>query len=400
MKKFFIYIYSYAIISTFGFGQIRIPGFPFNVGQIAYILLMISCCIIDKKALYDKYLGMYAIFIFFYFLSSVFTGFDQTFISFFITKLFTLIPLYWGTKILISRFKTIKPLLIPLMFIGILDTFVTISQVYGIHIFDTLINYLGVHDEEKHEMMLRRDLTIGLSMNGIYVSAVHNGHNLLFFFCMSFALIRQKINAIRLLPTLILFIGIFFCQQRSAFLFAVMAMIAFIYILIKNKLTKAHQFTLICTIILLAIIADISIASEIFSDSRLSNIELSDRSGLFNDSIAYIFDNLFIGGIHQFTRIYGLPPHNTLISAFMAGGLIGGFILVHMMYLQFSYAYKSLKCNYSFLQYVFTVTFTALIGDSMFHNTGYVQGDYATFITWALILMSYNFIQYENYIRK
>ena len=400
MKNYFIYFYSFAIISIFGFGQIRIPGFPFNIGQISYILLLINCVAIDKRALGDIYLGLYAVFILFYFLSSVITGFEQIFFTILKRKLFTLIPLYWGTKILISRFKTVTPLLVPLIILGILDTNVTISQVYGLHFFDGLLDLLNVYNEEQAEMMERRDLTIGISMNGIYRSAVHNGHNLLLFFCMSLSLLKERINIIRLLPTLIIFVGLFYCQQRSAFLFAVMALIIFFFILMEKKMIKTHQLVFLFILILFSIYADTSIMSDVFSESRLSEIKLSDRSHLFEDAITYVSQHLLIGGIHHFTFIYGLPPHNTIISAFMAGGVIGGFILIHMMFLQFIYIYKNVHRLKSNLFYVFAITFIALIGDSMFHNTGYVQGDEATFIIWALILKFYKFERNENNICK
>lgn len=400
MKNFFICFYSFAVISIFGFGHIRIPGFPFNFGQISYILLLVSCFIIDRKALGDKYLGMYAAFIFFYFLSSVFTGFDQIFFTILKRQIFIVIPLYWGTKILISRFNTIKPLLIPLIIIGILDTFVTIGQVYGVQYFDVLLRFLGVYEIEQVEYMERRDLTMGLSMNGIYSSPVHNGHNLIVFFCMSLALIRKKVSVIRLLPALIIFIGVFYCQQRSAFLIAVVSFLIFFFILLKKKILKKSHLLLISILILLVIFSNVKMLSDIFAESRFSDIKLADRSSLFLDALMFVFDNPLIGGYHKFIKIYGMPPHNTIISAFMAGGLIGGLILIYMMFSQMLFAYKKSKQYKSILFNVFIITFMALIADSMFHNTGYVQYDEATFIIWALILMFNNFERNENNICK
>lgn len=398
MNKIFTYVYSFAIFSKFAFGYVSIPGIPFNLGQISYILLLISCFIVNRKVLGDKYLGMYALFILFYFLSSIVTGFEHVFFTVFKQQLFILFPLYWGTKILISQYKTIKPLLIPLILIGILSSIVTISQIYHSHFFDILLQFMHVYDGEKMAMMERHDLTIGQSMNGIYSSPVLNGHYLLFIFCMSLALIRERITFVRLVPILVLFVGIFYCQQRSAFLFAVMAIVIFLFILMKNKIIKTSHVILIC-ILTIVVMGDTIIVDD-FSESRISDINLSDRSLLFEDGIRYISNNFLLGGLHQFTHVYGMPPHNTIIGALMAGGIIGGGILIYMMFAQMNYAYKKCKRHKNVLQYVFTIAFIALIGDSMFHNTGYVQGDEATFIVWALILMSYNFKRDENYIRK
>lgn len=398
MNKIFTYVYSFAIFSRFAFGYVGIPGIPFNLGQISYILLLISCFVVNRKVWGDKYLGMYVLFILFYFLSSIITGFEHVFFKVFKLQLFVLFPLYWGTKILISQYKTIKPLLIPLILIGILSSIVTISQVYQSHFFDTMLQFMHVYEGEKMEMMERRDLTVGQSMSGIYSSPVLNGHYLLFIFCMSLSLIRERINLVRLVPILILFVGIFYCQQRSAFLFAVMAFVIFLFVLMKSKIIKTSHVILISILILL-VMGNTMLVDD-FSESRISDINLSDRSQLFEDGIRYVSNNFLIGGLHQFTHIYGMPPHNTIIGAFMAGGIIGGAVLIYMMFAQMNYAYKKCKRHKNILQYVFMITFIALIGDSMFHNTGYVQGDEATFIVWALILMSYNFKRDENYICK
>lgn len=398
MKIIFTYVYSLAICSKFAFGFVKIPGIPLNLGQISYILLFISCFIVNRKVCGDKFLGMYALFILFYFLSSIITGFEHVFFDVFKLQLFVLFPLYLGTKILISQYKTIKPLLIPLIFIGVLSSIVTISQIYHSHFFDSLLQFMHVYDGERMAMMERHDSTIGQSMNGIYSSPVLNGHYLLFIFCMSLALIRERITLVRLVPISILFVGIFYCQQRSAFLFAVMAVVIFLLVLMKNKIIKTSHVIFICTLILL--LMGNTMMVDDFSESRLSEINLSDRSQLFEDGIMYVSNNLLLGGLHQFTHIYGMPPHNTIISAFMAGGIIGGAVLIYMMFAQMNYAYKKCKRHKNILQYVFMITFFALIGDSMFHNTGYVQGDEATFIVWALILMSYNFKRDENNICK
>lgn len=389
--KSFVYIYSYTILCAFGFGQITIPGFPFNIGQIGYVILMIYCFIIDRKLLFDKYLILYAVFMFFFFISSVLTYYEQIFYDFFIRKLFTLIPLYWGTKILISHIKSIKPLILPLLFIGILDSFVTITQVYNLGIFDGFVSFLQVADEnlmEQIEMKNRRDIVMGLSMNGIYSSAVHNGHNLLFIFCASFTLLKNKINIIRILPSLIVFVGIFYCQQRSAFLLSIAAIIIFTYFFIKKKLLKLYQVGFFIILLVIVSIINSTTLSDLFAETRLSNISLNNRIVISNDAINYFLDNPLTGGMYKFTRLYGLPPHNLLINAFMAGGLFGGMVLVYMVVIQFSRIIRSVTKNYSYYLMVFATTFTMLIGDSMFHNTGYVEGDNATFITWAIIMFS------------
>ena len=402
MAKLFPYIYVLTIISVFGLGHIRIPGISFNFGQINYILLIIICFVIDKKILFDKYLMLYVIFMFFFFISSILTGFENTFISFFRTKLFTIIPVYWGTKILVKKYDNLYMILIPVIIIGILDSIVTVAQVYGITFFNPFLNILGTLNEEKSEMMVNNNITFGISISGIYSSAVTNGHNLLFMFCLSFMLIKNKLTFIRLLPSIVLLIGIFFCQQRSAFLLSFISLIVYSYIfLIKNMTAK--KFILLVLFVLLIIILICSEAPSLlnnFSDSRLADINLSDRTTVFSDSIDYMFDNIFIGGAFHFTQLYGMPPHNLIISAFIAGGLIGGIVLMYMILSQIKHTYKKLKNNYSYKLLVLSIVFIAMICDSMTHNTGYVHGDLATFISWGLIYMSYNFNKNENNICK
>ena len=133
----------------------------------------------------------------------------------------------------------------------------------------TLLHLLDVYDVEQIEYMERRNLTMGISMNGIYPSPVLNGHNLLVFFCMSLALIRKKISVVRLLPTLIIFLGIFYCQQRSAFILAIVALFIFFFILLKNKFLKTYHLILMSIFILLIISSNIKILSDIFAESRL-----------------------------------------------------------------------------------------------------------------------------------
>ena len=235
-------------------------------------------------------------------------------------------------------------------------------------------------------MDIAADGLLGRSISGIFANPVFNGHVLLFCFVSSlFVLQHKSYRLIGLIFSIIIFAGLFFCQQRSAFYLSV-----FVLLLVGWKLTRRDlQTKIFALLISLAIVFYLFPRLESYaidSGSRIVDTSMTGRTEIWATATNFISDHLLIGGFDSFIHQTGKYPHNLILSAFLAGGLFGGIILMIMIITIFIKVLKSLsysdKNNISLL--VSACLIFVLICDSMTHNTGLIEADFATFLAMSL----------------
>ena len=381
MKKVFPYIYSLFILSQFLIGQIYLPGFPLNILQISTLLLLSICIIIEQKLPRDRYIILYCIFLIFYFISSIFTGY--------MSALFAVSPqvlisftAFWGTKILVQRYDTLLPLIFPVVVAGTVDAVVTILQATGHTIVSPIILMLIQNPDY---INLAADGMLGHSISGIYINPVFNGHSLLFCFVCSLFMFQGRHRLISFVFSGVILSGLFFCQQRSAFYLSIIVLLILGWKMIKNNI-KPKFFLILFAFVFIIFLLPLIESYVLDSGSRLIDTDTTNREEIWSSAASFLSRHILFGGFDMFVNETGKYPHNLFFSSFLAGGLLGGFVMMILVCRVLYGAFKSLKYfnghNISLLVSVCLIS--SLIADSLTHNIGLVEADFSTFLAISI----------------
>lgn len=382
MRKAFPYLYSIFILSQFMIGQLYLPGLPLNILQISTILMLALCFMLDRKIPRDRYIVLYFLFLFFYFLSSVFTGYTDTLFDNVLPQMLISFTIFWATKILVQRYDTLLPLVIPASVAGVVDSVVTIFQAIGKPILSPLVVILMQNPEA---MDIASDGTLGVSISGLFMNPVFNGHALLFCFVCSLFGLQGRYKLARLVFPIIIFAGLFFCQQRSAFYLSVLTILIVGWRIMQSN-PKIKVLIVVLSLLVAFYLFPHVEAFILESGSRIMDVSMTGREEIWQAASNFLSDHILIGGFDKFVHQYGRFPHNLFLSAYLAGGLIGGTILMLLISMLLFSAIKSYfrnqKQNISLL--VSACLISVLIADSLTHNTGLVEADFSTFLAMSL----------------
>lgn len=380
----FKWLYTIFIADIFLIGQIPIIG-GINLLQITILLMLLICFSIEKKILVDKWLTWYACFVIFYFISAVFTGYESGFFRLLSSQLVGCYALYYSTYVLLKHNVSLNYLIYPLVIIGILDSIVTICQAYGVPIQNPLLNYFVI-DADQEDFLSSNQNLLGVSISGLYSNPVFNGHYLLVFCISSLFLlfsVKKKIQYIGIVSSTFILIGLFFCQQRGGFFISLTVWLFLIYKYILKEIKNKFLTVIVLSVGLLYAISHLMGFLEL-SDSRLLSESDSGREMLLRGSFDYYMQHPIIGGYAACVHLLGRPSHNLFVSAFLAGGLLGGITLTCFIVKLTVIALKRATMN-NIISPI-SLLFIGLVADSLVHNTGFVEGEPATFVSLALLV--------------
>lgn len=382
MRRVFPYLYFLFILSQYMIGQLYLPGIPLNIMQITTLLMLSFCILIDRKLPHDKYIVLYVLFLLFYMLSSMLTGYTDTLFGSVFPQVMISFTAFWATKILVQRYDTILPLVIPAILAGVVDSVVTISQAVGKPMISPFIVMLMQNPEA---LDISSNGMLGVSVSGLFLNPVFNGHNLLFCFVCSLFVLQGKYKLIGWLSSITILTGLFFCQQRSAFYLSIIVLMIIGWQLMRNSLKSKLVVMFLLFTIIFYFLPHIE-SYVIDSGSRLMDTSMTSRDDIWSAAINFISDHILVGGFDKFVLEYGRYPHNLILSAFLAGGLIGGGILITLIIMLFLAAIKSLRYyrGNNLSLYVSACLIAVLVADSLTHNTGLVEADFSTFLSMSL----------------
>lgn len=358
--------------------------------QLMAVIMFVACIANDKTVRVDKYFKIYLGYIVCYGISAAFTGYIEDFFNRLIGDFFVAYVMYWSTSLICVRFKASDVLISTLVFVGAFDAIVTVFQALSIHILDPIINALDLISYERlADWQASRDTLMGLAVPGIVSHPVVNGHFLLLCYILSLTFFINKINLKALLFCSILFVGVFFCQQRAGF---ILAIVLTIYIVFKlfNRGGGATKWI----ISFLAIVLILSIIPALYEKLMSGNnryaelgLDSSGRNYLFNAAWNFYLKNPLIGGYRAFCVENVLPPHNFLVSTLLAGGIFGAAFMFIMVFQQLKSIIKVLLSKHGdMVQIIAGTTFIALLTNSFAHNISLMNGDVMTWMTWGLFL--------------
>lgn len=386
-------LYVLFIVTTLLYGAWHVMG-PLSLRHIMTIIMGFICLLECRRFYFDKYLGLYFIFVVFWELSSFITGYPSEFFHDFVGYVVVTYVAYWATVLLKRKSNSLQVLFYAIIAIGLLDSAVTVSQAFNVPLFDSILSrlHLTVDNEMYLSRLSREDDLMGFSIPGIFESPVYNGHFLIMSTLFSLSLQKYRFRPIGMIITFLLFSGLFFCQQRAPFF---LSLLLFLFVVYKTYISGRSIWIKTVTITVLSIVFMVFIGeySTVLSSMGTRyddgfSVKDDPRSAIYSFAIEWISNHPF-GNLYELIQIK--HPHNFFLNAFVYAGWIGGLFIIFDLFIQLVLVIKTLvkTINTStFSSLVLAATYLGLTGNSMFHNISIVSGDAMTWITWAAFFVS------------
>lgn len=364
--------------------------------QIVAVLMFVLCLLNFNtiKSYYNRIVGLYAIYLFFVFISAYYDDSQSVFVRNLAAQHLVALTSYGAVAYYYTRFKSFDAIIVAFLFCGIINMAVCFLQYFG----NPLGFQLGLLFIDENEISANRHMEKLMEGTGSYLlgmrgDAVHNGY---FQMIMPFFLVYihykyilfAKASFIRDLIyycfLTMLFVVVLLIQERSCILFCLGSYI--FYLLFRFASLSVSKrilvgiltgFVLICGLYLL-----LPLISEYIGKSRFVDHDNSIREYLFSNTLNFISEHPFLGGMSSFVRMNGFPPHNIFLNAFVEAGICG-FILSLCIYIK--QMKTSFKLNNARRVSLIAFAFIAYMLNSLLHNDSILSGDVVAWILWAMV---------------
>lgn len=391
------------VISTLIFGSVFIGPMSIRVYMtvlmILFLLLKFSYVL---KQLPKIYILLYVIFILFVGVSTAFNG-DMTlgeYIKIVLSTFLVSIVAYYATGYFINTSRKLYIIYWVLISVLLFTSIVTIMQYTGIPIGWVVGEFFAQADPDIIDKIenvgdLQENL-LGVSFaRGVFNHPVKNA---MFIASISIlplgGIINDRNNLLmRTLYTAVYIVATVACfmtQQRSAFYILVAISLVIVFCATRKKMLLLF----VCGMIFWA---ELPIIYEYISSDavgRLSVLNLTDDTGrevLWYNARNFIYENILFGGPVKFMQMNnGLPSHNFFYSAFIYGGLFGGFIVVYLFIKIIAYIVSKMKSNLCKSNYtgILSASLFVFLIQGFFHNGSLVEGEVIILLLLSLILVS------------
>ena len=359
--------------------------------QIMTLVMFVACAAV-KEIKIDKYWWIYLVFIAFFGLSSVFTGYFTFFQRQLIGFYFASFVSYRSTIVIIKKYHSETTLINTLLVIGVADAVITIGQYLNIPLFNRIVelmHFVSLNDQFLR-IQERSDVVNRIAVPGI-VGAVFNGYFLSFISVLAFFNKKGRLRLRNLIVWSVIIAGSYCAQERSGFFGAIFISIFIIIKLLSTSSQKSKPILVPILIIgtVFGVVNFMGMLAESETRHSLGVNLIEDRLGLFRRAWAFFLDNP-MGGFFEFVEINGIYPHNLFLNALIQGGLLGGIALFVVLIMQFSKIIpsfvKSLKGYDDFVVFIFAFATTAYTINSLVHNLSIASGDANYWILWGAFL--------------
>ena len=369
--------------------------FEYVIGSVAirhiisWVLLIML--FFKKQLKFDWVIWAFVVYLFFFVIASVATGYLVEFFPTLIGTYITCIIMYLATKTMMKEGAG-EWILYTLLSIAVIDSVVTIAQFFNHPIARTIADALRVNliDEDAWAMYDTYGGGIGGIVSGGLLRGVKNGYFLCSAVILSLINKANRINLVNVILCIVLFAALFFTQERAAFFLGVLCLVVFIILGVMKKRQKTGVLVFIAAII--AIVALSNLMSYIdIGETRYAVLgrDFAGRESFWKNTFDYVAINP-LGGSYAFYDTGGYPPHNFIPNSYLNGGFIGGTVVVLLVFFQLYYCFKILyeawfKKKHSMPLVALALIYIGYTGNSCFHNLCLATGDETAFMWWAMI---------------
>lgn len=390
MRRLFIVLYILFIIISIVYPFKILTG-PVTIRHI-YSIFMLGLCIYEGFRS-DKYLNLYYVFLLFFFLSSLGSGFALEFVNKLFGTYLPMIVAYISTYLLVKKYNGAKVLVWLFVGIGVINALVTIGQFFHLAIVDDVFAILQIDaDEEFLDLSERRASLEGFAIPGLFGTVV-NGY----FLSVSALLVLYNYYCNRIINigiwALVMFASLL-AQERSGFFLAI---VLSCFIFVKFFLSKGHTIGVIVSVLFFVLICYLSmtyIDALLLSDLRyLRGFDDQGRGELRRAAWDYILSNPF-GGAFDYGASGNRVPHNFFMNALLCGGLIGGISIIYLLFIQIKkilpYLHHLPKATNAQGAFIWGLMYIDYTLNSMMHNASMASGSFLFFVWWAAFLAMSN----------
>lgn len=393
--KIFQLIYFLCLLGTIVFGDMPVVSIII-VRYIAVAALFAVCCSQELSYPRHSVYKAYFVFIFFFFITSLFYGYGEIFIKVFFGGYFVSIVWIWATYILIKKYNSLNVLITSLLIICSVNAVVTIAQYFKVPTSFAISYFLNVVDSDVIVSMEERagasETFGGFAIYGIF-GAVPNGYYSAVFSVISSILLYKSKTLIYKVASLsfwaLALFALFCVQERAAFLGGV-----FFSGLCLIKMLSANEKgrVLMSLIILVSFFLLMDKGASLFSfaeGTRYESFDLDTRTYLFVTSKEYVLNHLFTANLFEYVDTYNKFPHHIIYYSFMCGTCIGGIIilgaLAYILFLALKLSVKRVDDNNVGLMMA-SFSLFAYIVPSLTHNDSIASGATLFWILAAAVI--------------
>ena len=361
---------------------------------VAFVLLLL---LIEKKQVkFDGLLWAFVAYLFFFVISSFFTGYLVSFLPTLVGTYITCIVMYLSTKMMMKE-NAGSWILYTLLIIAMVDSVVTIAQFFNHPIAKNIADLLRISliDEEAWD---RYD-TYGGGMGGIVAGGLLRGVKNGYYLCAAviFSLINKenRVKLINIICCIIVFVALFVTQERAAFYLGIICLASYYMINVLNQ-KKKGILVFVISILIVSLLFSYGRSFFEFNETRYAILgsESAGREVFWNNAFNYVWMNP-LGGSYDYYAHGGYPPHNFIPNSYLNGGLIGGTIIVVLVFVQIFVCVKVLyeagfKKKHTMLVVSLALIYLGYTGNSCFHNLCLSTGDETAFMWWAIFISLLN----------
>lgn len=384
--RFKILFCIYLVISLF-YGVV--PVFGVITVRHLFTLLMLIVCFREGEVKLDKFLKWYMVFLFFYVLIEVVSGYSSIVFNKLIGTYLASITMYFATKTMVKKYDAGRLIIMVLVACGVVNSVVAIAQFYGSPLAHIIPGILHIDIAEEDLLMYEKEDLHGYNVGGL-IGAVLSGFFLSATSVLALYNRKGKIGVYNWIVFAIIFFALFLVQERSGF--AAGLFCAFLFLSIVSV---RNSRTLVTSVLVLAvaIVVVTRLGSHFFSfeETRYVVVGMKDEDKVeqATSAIKWVLHNP-IGGANYYYASGGYYPHNFFANALLYGGIFGGMVLIGILIAQL------VKIGKVFLSYtrgktssvllvVSCVTYLCYTINSFSHNYSLVFGGEVIFLLWAMI---------------
>ena len=392
----------YLIISLF-YEVIPLMG-PITLRHILTIV-MLFMCYIEHGLKLDKFLKWYLVFLGFHAFVEVYTGFSAYIVNKILGTYLASIALYLATKIMVKKYNAGDLIIKVLVIAGVVNAFVAIGQFYGSRIAQIIPQRLHIYIKEEYLELYEKDDLHGLYVGGL-MGPVASGYFLSATSILALYNKNNKISIYNWAAFAIIIFGLFLVQERAGLASGIFCTLLFIAIFTihNRKSIKSQDLVKFFATIVVIYIASCFVSIK---DTRYFQLGLEDeeRPRLAFNALKWVINNP-LGGKNYYYSLGGGYPHNFLVNSLLFGGVIGGTVIIGIV---FSQLLKILKIGLAYLVRGMSSPLLLSLGmaylcytiNSFFHNYSLVTGGEIMFLLWgmtcSLIEMDKDIINLKSY---
>lgn len=384
--RFKILFCIYLVISLF-YGVV--PIFGTITLRHLFTLLMLIMCLWEKGLKLDKFLKWYMVFLFFYILIEVVSGYSSHIFNKLLGTYLASITLYMATKIMITKYDAGRLIILVLVACGVINSVVAIAQFYGSPLAYSIPELLNIDIAEEELLMYEQEDLHGYNVGGL-IGAVLSGYFLSATSVLALYNHKGKIAIYNWIVFAIIFFALFLVQERSGFAAGLICTFLFsAMVSVRNRRTLITM-TLVLAV---AIVFITRLGSQFFSfeDTRYVTQGMVDYDKIdqAKNALKWVMSNP-LGGANSFYASGGYYPHNFFANALLYGGIFGGMVLIVIFFAQLVkigkvfHSYMRGKTS-SVLLVVLCVAYLCYTINSFSHNYSLVFGGEIIFLLWAMI---------------